>query len=369
MYEPPTAGGAVSAVVQLTSELVTLTTNLRHHLKVMRRAPDEVQSFLMETSNFTCLLNIFTELADRPAQDVERKGQKKRERMIVEIQQQCTYIRDKMEYLVDRFATLAKGNMTPLEGLLERIKYLLDKPDIRDLRLSLQISALTVNCLTTLFWWEEATLKNDTRAASLLEQLKNLLPMAKKASIELAEYQRKHGTSYESGIPGPNNAMLAASEEVLRQIAHVIRLYSHADTAARDRSSSDTRKERRRTSPVIERSRRSEPLMSSPFVTNDVAGDDIEYSPRRRQHRVSFRTSDRTTGLSSHGRGSGTVHDGNVDLAVNSHEIQLPPGKPPSMAGNDANYVAELDAGTTSSNKGVSAQNKQQPSNRQRITS
>lgn len=114
MAEPLTAGGAVSAVSRLTGELVKLTTSLRHHLKVMRRAPDEVQSFLMETSNFTCLLNFFAELADRPAQDIERKGQSKRERMVAEIQEQCTYIRDKMEYLVERFAVLAKGNMTPL---------------------------------------------------------------------------------------------------------------------------------------------------------------------------------------------------------------------------------------------------------------
>ncbi|KAK5628916.1 hypothetical protein RRF57_004631 [Xylaria bambusicola] len=114
MAESLTAGGAVAAVSQLTGELVKLTTNLRHHLKVMRRAPDEVQGFLMEISNFTCLLNFFSELADRPAQNTEKKEQRKRERMVVEIQQQCIYIRDKMEYLVDRFAVLAKGNMTPL---------------------------------------------------------------------------------------------------------------------------------------------------------------------------------------------------------------------------------------------------------------
>ncbi|KAI1284017.1 hypothetical protein F5Y07DRAFT_96934 [Xylaria sp. FL0933] len=193
MAEPLTTVSVAAAVSQLTGELVKLTTNLRHHLKVMRRAPHEVQCFLMETSNFTCLLNSFTELAGRPVPNMEKKEQRKREKMVSEVEQQCAYVRDKMEYLVDRFAVLAKGDMTPLgtcclvyffylplfkyritrsvilidvnciEGLLERIKYLLDKPDIRDLRLSLQIAALTVNCLSTLFAWEEATMKDETR--------------------------------------------------------------------------------------------------------------------------------------------------------------------------------------------------------------
>ncbi|KAI0813242.1 hypothetical protein GGR55DRAFT_636723 [Xylaria sp. FL0064] len=114
MAEPLTTVGAAAAVSQLTGELVKLTTNLRHHLKVMRRAPHEVQCFLMETSNFTCLLNSFTELATRPVQSMEKREQKKRERMVAEVEQQCAYVRDKMEYLVDRLAVLAKENMTPL---------------------------------------------------------------------------------------------------------------------------------------------------------------------------------------------------------------------------------------------------------------
>ncbi|KAI0905093.1 hypothetical protein F4824DRAFT_486045 [Ustulina deusta] len=113
MAKPLAINGAVAAVTQLTGDLVTLTTNLRHHLKVMRRAPDEVQYFLMETSNFTCLLNLFTELADRPVQHMGMREQRKREKRVSQIQQQCAYICDKMEYLVDRFAVLAKGNMKP----------------------------------------------------------------------------------------------------------------------------------------------------------------------------------------------------------------------------------------------------------------
>ncbi|KAI0451688.1 hypothetical protein F5B21DRAFT_516577 [Xylaria acuta] len=114
MAEPLAIISAVAAVSQVTGELVKLTTNLRHYLKVVRRAPEEVQAFVMETSSFTGLLNFFTELADNPVKDVGRREQRRREKMVSMVQNQCAYVCDKMEYLVDRFAGLAKGNMSHL---------------------------------------------------------------------------------------------------------------------------------------------------------------------------------------------------------------------------------------------------------------
>ncbi|TGJ77562.1 hypothetical protein E0Z10_g10708 [Xylaria hypoxylon] len=345
MAEPTATIDTIAAVSQLTGELVKLTTTLRHHLKVMRKTPDEVQCFLMEMSNFTGLLNFFTELADRPVQNMARKEQKKRERRVSEIQQQCTYVYGKMEYLVDRFAVLAKGNMTPLEGLLERIKYLLDKPDIKDLRLSLQAAALTVNCTSTLFLWEEATMKDDTRTVSLLEQLRNLLPMAKKASAELAEYQQKHGTRYESGVPDPDNAMLAASEESQRQIAHAIRPHSSSE-AAKDRSSGQRRRERRRDSPIIERT--SYPgEWSSPFGPNGTVADSVEDLPRRRLNRVSFKTSDYTIERRPNDRSTEIRPDSGTTKVTNSRGSQSPPIEPPNPTVDDASYIPEGGPGKT----------------------
>ncbi|GAW18571.1 hypothetical protein ANO14919_080490 [Xylariales sp. No.14919] len=345
MAEPPTTIGTLAAVSRLTGELVNLTTTLRHHLKVMRRTPDEVQCFLMEMSNFTGLLNFFTQLADRPVQGMARREQKKREKRVSEIQQQCTYIYGKMEYLVDRFAVLAKENMTPLEGLLERIKYLLDKPDIKDLRLSLQTAALTVNCTSTLFLWEEATLKDDIRTVSLLEQLRNLLPMAKKASTELAEYQQKHGTKYESGVPDPNNAMLAMSEEIQRQIAHAIRPHSSSE-ATKDRSLGHRRSERRRASTVIERTSYPE-AWSSPFGPDGTVADSVEYLPRRRLNRVSFKTSDYTTERQSSDHSMEIRPDSGITQAPNPRRSRSPPVDPLVLTAGNASYTFQRGSSET----------------------
>ncbi|KAK5628915.1 hypothetical protein RRF57_004630 [Xylaria bambusicola] len=205
--------------------------------------------------------------------------------------------------------------------------------------------------MTTLFAWEEATMKDNTRAVSLLEQLKNLLPMAKKASSELAEYQRKHGTRYESGMPGPNNAMLAASEEVLRQIAHAIRPYSHSETAARDRLSGGMRKEKRRVSPVAERSSHSG-SWDAPIGPDGLVDDSVEYSPRRRQNRVSFKTSDNAMDLHVDDCNLRTTYDNDVIPTMGTPALQLPPDKPLSIGSNGASYISGLDTGGTSFGKG-----------------
>lgn len=106
--------GSVAAVSQLASQFVALTTSLRRALKVIRHAPEEIQSFLMDTSNFTSLLNFFAELADRAMKKAQGKERHRRERMIAGIRKQCRSVCDKIADLVGHFAALARGGMTPL---------------------------------------------------------------------------------------------------------------------------------------------------------------------------------------------------------------------------------------------------------------
>ncbi|KAI3322480.1 hypothetical protein HD806DRAFT_523313 [Xylariaceae sp. AK1471] len=106
--------GAVAAVSQLTTGMVKLTTNLRRYIKAIRKAPEEVESFLLETSNFTGLLNSFIKLAHRPVQNMGRKERKERDGRVYGIEKQCAYVYNKMMKLVDRFAELADGDMTAI---------------------------------------------------------------------------------------------------------------------------------------------------------------------------------------------------------------------------------------------------------------
>ncbi|KAI1748705.1 hypothetical protein F4782DRAFT_345140 [Xylaria castorea] len=282
--------GAVAAVSQVTSELVKLTTNLRHYLKVIRRAPEEVQAFVMETSNFTGILNFFAELADNPIQNIGRREQKRRDRRVSMVQKQCAYVCDKMEYLVDRFAGLAKGNLTPL--------------------VSVQSATTTINTMSTLFLWEEA--KNDARRMLLLEQLRNLLPMGKKISAELAAHQQRHGIKYESEMPDPNNAILAASKETQRQAAHIIKLRSRFEADVNEGWVQSPRDS------FSEQASLSGPR-SSPPGSGGSAIDSARHIPRQKANRVSFKNSIHSRGNHLGDHGVGASQKGAIAQSLNSH--------------------------------------------------
>ncbi|GAP84573.2 hypothetical protein SAMD00023353_1100980 [Rosellinia necatrix] len=216
--------GSIAAISQLTGQFVGLATTLRYYIKVIRRAPEEVKAFLMDTTNFAGMLGMFSQSAQRAVQAMEPGERNSREKHISEIEEQCVYIHSKMKYLVDRFAGLAREDMTRLESLLERIRYLFNKPGFTDLRLSVQKATISVNAASTLFMWEQA-MKHHTDTETYLAQLKNLVPLSRHAHASLAEHQRRHGAAYESGVPKSDSPILATSG-IQRHISRVIRPHS-----------------------------------------------------------------------------------------------------------------------------------------------
>ncbi|KAI0864907.1 hypothetical protein F4860DRAFT_383195 [Xylaria cubensis] len=138
--------------------------------------------------------------------------------------------------------------------------------------------------MSTLFLWEEA--KNDSRRISLLEQLKNLLPMGKKASADLAAHQQRYGTKYESEMPDRNNAILAASREIQRQVSHIIRLQSRFDADVNEgwgQNPSDSSEHTSLSGP-----------WSSPPGSGGAAVENTRDIPQQNTNRVSFKNSTRS---------------------------------------------------------------------------
>ncbi|KAI0879021.1 hypothetical protein GGS24DRAFT_277201 [Hypoxylon argillaceum] len=277
--------GSVASIMQLTGKAVKLMTRLRHFIRVLHKAPEEVESFLMETSIYTGMLNFFTELASRAMKTKGRKKQGEREKLVSNIKRQCKSICDKMANLVSRFAVLANGNLTRLENILERIKYILDKPDVTDLRLSVQTVSAIVNTLTTLFLLESSMEKKDDKTAILLEQVKNLLCTVKKANIELANHRQNHPLAYESGEP--DNVMIDVSKEIQRQISSEIKSYSRFETAPDRRQRP---RERRRDSSVIDRLD-DQRRWASPSRRSGSDTESIGNLPQRPAYRTSFQSS------------------------------------------------------------------------------
>ncbi|KAI0451687.1 hypothetical protein F5B21DRAFT_486333 [Xylaria acuta] len=153
-------------------------------------------------------------------------------------------------------------------------------------------------------------------SVSLLEQLRNLSALAKKVSTDLATHQKRHGIRYESGMPDPNNAILAASKEIQRQVAQVVKPYSRSEAAENESWGQNPRDS------FGEQTSLSGPR-PSPSGSGGSAADG---TPRRRVNRVPLKTSTRSKGSGSHlgDHGVGASQKGVVAQPANSRGPQSP---------------------------------------------
>ncbi|KAI0098907.1 hypothetical protein GGR51DRAFT_417470 [Nemania sp. FL0031] len=171
---------------------------------------------------------------------------------------------------------------------------------------------------------------------SLLEQLKNLLPIAKKEMGKLADHQRQHGLGYNSGMP--DDIMLVVSKEIQRQVARAIKPYIEAETA-RDRFSGPRRRESRRDSSIIDEAdfRRR---WASPSRRSGSDAESIGDLPRRPANRVSFQNATNTTATPG--------HDGVVAKTIDTDESGVQPPNPPT---DSADHTSERGSDKASSNE------------------
>ncbi|KAI0152940.1 hypothetical protein GGR57DRAFT_513465 [Xylariaceae sp. FL1272] len=192
--------GSVAAIVQLTGLLINTTTELRHYINSIRKAPEEIEYFMLETSNFIGLLHFFSRTTKGYLQTLDTQRVKETETLVWNIERQCTHVLDGIEDLTSRFEELARGDMHPIQKLLNAIKFIFDKPDVSKLKLDLQLALLIVQSLTAQFSLELALKGNDGFASEiqmLRKQLRNLKPMTQKVTQKLVILQQKHDELYD----------------------------------------------------------------------------------------------------------------------------------------------------------------------------
>lgn len=151
-------------------------------------------------------------------------------------------------------------------------------------------------------------------------------------------------------MPDPNNAILAASKEIQRQVAHIVNAYSRSevpDNGRWDQSPRDSFGQQISTSGP----------WSSPSGSGGSAADDVRHMPRRRTNRVSIRTSTHTRGSHLGDHGVGASQKGAVAQPVDSRGSQTPQAEPPSPPADSARHQHERVPGKTSSEERVSTQN------------
>ncbi|KAI1773427.1 hypothetical protein F4818DRAFT_109063 [Hypoxylon cercidicola] len=231
--------GGLSAIMQLAIYLVKSTKKLGDCVETIRSAPKEIKYFILETSIFTDQLRYFHDLAKDSAEKLDEKFKAKRARLVHKIVRQCRFVRRGFSRLVKRFVEINDTGTTPFSTLRVRVLWLWKKPDVPELRMSLQSATANVMLLCNLFSYEELIRRkaNDGRLEMLQVQLQNWVSTAKTLRYDLADYQRRKllvGNESETAIDISFN-----TPELERYVVRAIR--SHAQEAAlsreRDRSS------------------------------------------------------------------------------------------------------------------------------------
>ncbi|XXH03819.1 C-24(28) sterol reductase [Hypoxylon texense] len=185
--------GSLSAIMQLTGYLVKSTRELVACVETIRSAPKEIDYFILETSIFTDQLRYFHDLAKDSTEKLDENFKAKRAKLVHKIVRQCSLVRRGFSRLVKRFVEVNGTGTEPFNTLRARILWLWKKPDVPELRLSLQSATANVMLLCNLFSYEELIRKNakDERLEMLQEQLQNWVSTVKKLRHELADYQRR----------------------------------------------------------------------------------------------------------------------------------------------------------------------------------
>lgn len=199
MAEALTLIGGLAAIMQLSGSMIQLTRTLRKCVDTICSAPKEIESFILETSIFTAQLGYFHSLTKEFATRLNQNYKTTRADLIRKIARQCELVKDGFAHFVQRFVEINNfdhdSNLAPFHTPWARFLWLWKKPDIPELRLSIQSAISNLVLLSSCFQLEEKIEthgKND-EIKMLKWQLQDYKLMAAKLRDELAKRQnRKH---------------------------------------------------------------------------------------------------------------------------------------------------------------------------------
>ncbi|KAI4866706.1 hypothetical protein F4820DRAFT_415876 [Hypoxylon rubiginosum] len=261
--------GSLSAIMQLAGYLMKSTRELIACVNTIRSAPKEIEYFILETSIFTDQLRYFHDLAKDSTEKLDEKFKAKRALLVRKIVRQCRLVGRGFSPLVKRFVEVNGTGTEPFNTLRARILWLWKKPDVPELRLSLQSATANVMLLCNLFSYEELIRKNanDERLDMLQEQLRNWVSMVKRLRHELADYQSRKqsvGSELESTSDISYNSITEDTRELEKYVVKAIR--SHAQVSeVRKRSSPPGPPP---PGPIERKARETSPLPKSEIVVN-----------------------------------------------------------------------------------------------------
>ncbi|KAI1341403.1 hypothetical protein F5Y15DRAFT_375998 [Xylariaceae sp. FL0016] len=268
MGDPLTIIGSIAAISQIACGLAKLTRDLRLHAKTMQSAPEEINFFILETTNFTNTINLFHDTIRDAAEHIDDSRKEQWRRSMYGIRRQCKFVNSGMIEVVRRFKDVSRRNSGSLQTFWARIAWLLKKPDVTGLRLTIATALQSLNLLGCILSLEKLRCSNDNleRLEMLQIQAQNTVPTLKRASEALEKHHERHGQATEM-VPGsPYDEITEDTWEVEKLV--ISALHSYRDQVqARQSSARERTPDASRLVPNLAPPRKLESPPTSPAAT------------------------------------------------------------------------------------------------------
>jgi hypothetical protein len=142
--------GGVAGGIQLADAFLKLASKLRHCIRTVRYAPQQIHQFRLDLSNFSASLRMFVETSEKGLKYLTKPRERERRvRYIKGVLEECKVVKQGFQQLLSRFF----GDVIELpsfHGYLDRVRWYLGRTSVSGLRMSLESAKSSITLFLTL---------------------------------------------------------------------------------------------------------------------------------------------------------------------------------------------------------------------------
>ncbi|OAF98548.1 uncharacterized protein CC84DRAFT_519888 [Paraphaeosphaeria sporulosa] len=182
--------GGVAGGIQMADAFLKLASELRHFIRTVRYAPQQVHQFRRDLSNFSASLRMFGETSEKGLKYLTKpRERKQREKYIAGVFQECEVVKQGFKQLLSRFFEDVI-ELPSFHGYLDRVRWYLGRTSVAGLKMSLESAKSSITLFLSLHTVEFLHRKIDKLSRKSQEVPQDLVDALRKTERQLKEQRR-----------------------------------------------------------------------------------------------------------------------------------------------------------------------------------
>jgi hypothetical protein len=142
--------GGVAGGIQLADAFLKLASELRHCIRTVRYAPQQIHQFRRDLSNFSASLRMFGETSEKGLKYLTKPQEREqREKYIAGVFQECEVVKQGFKQLLSRFFRDVI-ELPSFHGYLDRVRWYLRRTSVAGLKMSLESAKSSITLFLVL---------------------------------------------------------------------------------------------------------------------------------------------------------------------------------------------------------------------------